>query len=156
MREKHGMTDSRVYTIYRNMKQRCHNPNHTSFDNYGGKGVKVCQEWRDSPSAFISWALSNGYTDELTIDRVDATKGYEPSNCRWISLSENSAIPHRGRTGNNGNGNTPVLIEYNGKTQSLKDWANELDIPYKTLHRRVRSLGWSTEKAFTKTVGGNR
>ncbi|AHJ87246.1 hypothetical protein BCP8-2_208 [Bacillus phage BCP8-2] len=156
MKVTHGMTNSRLYNIYRNMKQRCHNPKNTNFDKYGGKGIEVCQEWRDSPSDFISWALRNGYTDELTIDRVDATKGYEPSNCRWITLSENSAIPNKGRKGNNGNGNTPVLIEYNGKTQSLKDWSNELGIPYKTLHRRVRSLGWSAERAFKTVVGGSK
>ncbi|ULF48725.1 hypothetical protein [Bacillus phage BillyBob] len=147
MREQHGMTGSRLYTIYRNMKQRCHNPKHTSYETYGAKGIEVCLEWRNSPTVFMEWALANGYNDELTIDRVDSTKGYAPDNCRWITLSENSRRAGLGRKRPDG-GKKPKLVTYNGKSQSLKDWASELGVSYQALHARVSRNGGSIEKAF--------
>lgn len=153
MRSEHGMTNTRLMNIWRNMKQRCNNPKNTAYGRYGARGVKVCQEWEESSAAFFNWALNSGYSDDLTIDRIESTGSYEPDNCRWIPLTENSSIPHRGRKGNNGGGHFKP-VTYNGKTQTLKEWATELGIPYKTLHKRVRSSGWSYEKAFTTKVGG--
>lgn len=80
----HGMTGSRVFVMYSNMFQRCENPNHKSYDNYGARGIKVCDEWRNDCEAFINWAMKNGYQDHLTIDRVDSDAGYFPSNCRFV------------------------------------------------------------------------
>ena len=81
---------TRLYTIWCGMRQRCNNPNRDAYELYGGKGIKVCAEWEDY-SAFREWAMSNGYRDTLCIDRVDNKRGYEPSNCRWITASENTA-----------------------------------------------------------------
>ncbi|AZF89210.1 hypothetical protein Goe5_c01040 [Bacillus phage vB_BthM-Goe5] len=148
MREKHGMTGSRLYNIYRNMNQRCHNPKNTSFNKYGDKGIEVCTEWRNSPTAFMDWALDNGYSDKLTIDRVDPLDGYHPSNCRWIPLEENSRRASAGRKLVKG-GKTPKLVNYNGKSQSMRDWADEFGIPYKTLHQRVRRHNGVIEEAFS-------
>ena len=84
------VSSERLHNIWAAMKQRCYNPNNVSYKNYGGKGVCVCEEWKDSYKNFREWSLSNGYSDELTIDRKDFNGDYEPSNCRWISLEENN------------------------------------------------------------------
>lgn len=95
---KHGRAargkSTRLYHIWSNMKERCQNSRHPRFHQYGGKGVTVCQEWQDFLS-FEKWSLENGYSDNLTIDRIDSSKGYNPSNCRWITLEENSSLAHK-------------------------------------------------------------
>ena len=83
------MRDKRLYNVWACMKQRCQNPKHTAARWYYEKGIRVCDEWQ-SFKKFEKWALSNGYADDLTIDRIDSEKNYEPSNCRWVSRSENA------------------------------------------------------------------
>lgn len=89
IKEKKPKSYTRVYNIWRLMKRRCLNPNDSSYYAYGGRGIKVCNEWMHS-DAFIKWAYANGYKDDLTIDRIDEDGNYEPSNCRWITRSENA------------------------------------------------------------------
>lgn len=81
---------TRLYRIWQNMKKRCYNKKEPAYRWYGAKGITVCKEWRESSDAFIEWALSHGYRDDLTIDRIRVARGYCPSNCRWITRSENS------------------------------------------------------------------
>lgn len=86
----HKTEENRLYWIWQDMKKRCYNPKNKDYKWYGGKGIKVCDDWKVSYTNFKEWALSNGYADNLTIDRVDSNKDYEPSNCQWITQSENS------------------------------------------------------------------
>ena len=88
---KHGDAKgkkTRLYNTWCRMRARCNNPNNDKYKWYGGQGIKVCKEWDDYAN-FKKWALENGYTDELTIDRIDVTGNYEPSNCQWLTMQDN-------------------------------------------------------------------
>ena len=93
----HGLTATRLYKIFTNMKQRCCNPNDPKYVNYGGKGVKICNEWLNNFQAFNDWAMANGYQDDLTIDRIDSDSNYSPDNCRWISHEANRLNRKKGQ-----------------------------------------------------------
>ena len=81
----HGMKKTRLYRIYQGMKGRVTSPSNKYWDKYGGRGISLCDEWKKGFEPFRDWALANGYTDELTLDRIDNDGNYEPSNCRWVS-----------------------------------------------------------------------
>lgn len=93
---KHGLSKTRLYSIYFDMKQRCYNPNNQHYRWYGEKGIDICEEWLGDNGLqnFFEWALDNGYNDNLTIDRIESDKGYYPENCQWITQSLNSSRVH--------------------------------------------------------------
>ena len=84
----------RLYNIWKNMRQRCSNPNASGYKNYGGRGISICSDW-DNFYVFQDWALSNGYEDNLEIDRIDSNSDYSPVNCRWVTKSFNSAMRNK-------------------------------------------------------------
>jgi hypothetical protein len=92
---KHNLWRSKIYSVYHNMKDRCYNPKCHAYKNYGGKGVKICDEWLDNFINFYNWAMNNGYKEGLSIDRINVDGNYEPSNCRWITLSKNVAYANK-------------------------------------------------------------
>lgn len=143
----HGESRTRLYKRWLWMRKRCNDKNDPKNYRYGGRGITVCSEWENSYLAFKQWAMSHGYSDELTLDRIDNDKGYSPDNCRWV----NSKIQNNNRSDN-------ILITYMGKTQSLHAWTDELNLPYHAVWQRINRCGWSIEKAFTlkKYERGNK
>ena len=126
---KHGYTSKdRIYRIWHNMKTRCYNKNHERYYCYGGKGVKVCDEWINDFIAFRDWAYANGYSDNLTIDRIDNNGPYSPDNCRWVTPYVQS-----------NNMSTNVFYTYDGMTLTQKCWDYALGIPYKFTHAKIKS-----------------
>lgn len=85
---KHGMYKSRIYDIWHCMKDRCYREKNSKYHLYGGRGIKVCDEWKNNFVAFYEWAMENGYNDNLTLDRIDCDGNYEPANCRWATVTE--------------------------------------------------------------------
>lgn len=85
----HGKTNTRLFRIWQNMHKRCEYQSHEQYKNYGGKGVSVCEQWKDF-EPFFEWSIQNGYLDDLTIDRINPNGNYEPSNCQWLTRSENA------------------------------------------------------------------
>lgn len=128
---KHGMRRTRLYGIWSHMVDRCTNPNSTVADRYFDRGIKMCAEWRDSFEAFRDWALANGYSDKLSIDRINNNGNYEPSNCRWATVKE------QGRNKRNN-----VMLTCNGETHCLAEWAEMTNQPRSRLNNRLRR-GWS-------------
>lgn len=145
----HGMSRTRLYTIWKNMKQRCYNPKRNRYKWYGAKGIQVCEEWHDF-LPFMEWSLANGYEESLVLDREDSNKNYEPSNCRWVTVEENSIKSVAERTGKPVKGNRPVT--YKNQTKIIKEWAQEIGISYKVLYTRIQVRGWDVERAFTQPV----
>lgn len=133
---KWDIKNKRLMQIWRGMKQRCYSPNSEAYSYYGGKGVKICDEWLDF-QVFQDWALSHGYQDNLTIDRHDANKDYCPENCSWET--QLTQVNHLSST---------KWLTYKGKTQSLADWCRELNLDYFRTKARLNSCGWSVEDAF--------
>lgn len=89
-RNGHGMRNSRLYRTWVNMKARCYDPRQSNYRFYGAKGIRVCDEWKNDFRSFQRWAEASGYSNELTIDRIDSKKDYYPKNCQWLTVSENS------------------------------------------------------------------
>lgn len=135
---KHGMRYSRIYETWRGMKQRCYNEKKRSYKNYGGRGITVCDEWKNDFQAFYGWAMANGYSDELTIDRIDVDGNYEPSNCRWASTKIQA-----------NNKSTSRYIEAFGEIHTVAEWAELLGIKKSTIYSRLRR-GCEPQKALMK------
>lgn len=132
----------RLYNIWYDMRRRCYQRQNKRWNRYGGRGIGVCEEWRDNFQAFFDWSMSNGYADDLTVDRIDSNGDYAPENCRWADKFQQA---------NNRSNNH--FLTYKGKTMTMMEWSQELQINYSTLRRRIRA-GWSVDKAFETPIGG--
>lgn len=141
----HGFSKTRLYRVWQGMINRCRNPKHDYYASYGGRGIKVCNEWKNDFLSFRKWSLENGYDEnakfsECTIDRIDNNGNYEPSNCRWISSREQSI-----------NKSTTIMFEIDGETKPLIVWAEEFGLNPATLKSRLKR-GFVTKEDLSKPL----
>lgn len=142
---RHGGNGTRLHNVWIMMKQRCNNPKTFEYHRYGGRGIKVCEEWL-SFAVFRDWAMANGYDPnaprgKCTLDRIDNDGNYEPSNCRWVDMKEQ--MKNRPKRG--------LYYEYNGESHTLYDWSKITGLSHASLRSRMR-YGWDIEKALTTPV----
>lgn len=141
MHKTHGKSKSRLYKVWKGIRSRCNNPNNKSYHNYGGRGIKLCDEWNDFES-FKEWAYANGYDEnanknQCTIDRIDANGDYCPENCRWITTKEQ-----------NSNKRNNHYIELDGVVHTITQWCDIYGIHVGTVRQRLK-CGWSEMDAIT-------
>lgn len=136
---KHGGKGTRLYHIWKSMRERCNNPNTNRHHIYHDRGIRICKEWDDF-SVFREWSLKNGYTEELTIDRINGELGYCPENCRWSTYLEQA-----------NNTRNVKLLTHNGKTQSHSMWERELGLSRGLIYSRIKN-GWTGENLFIKST----
>jgi hypothetical protein len=137
----HGMTDTRTYQSWCNMKLRCNNPKAVGYQYWGGRGIGYCERW-ESFDAFL--ADMGPAPDKMTLDRIDGSKDYGPDNCRWVS-----------HTVQNNNRRSNHRLTFRGRTLTLAEWSRETGISYGALQHRA-SNGWPVEKTLTQPVRGTK
>lgn len=137
---KHGLRKTRLFSIWTNMLTRCNNTKSYCFHRYGGRGITVCEEWINDFKSFYDWSISNGYTDDLSIDRIDNDGNYEPSNCRWVNNKKQAS-----------NRSSNHLITINGETKTITQWSEIYKINRCTINSRIVS-GWNEIMAVTTPV----
>ena len=138
------ITYHRLWNIYTKMKRRCYTLEDPAYSYYGGRGISVCEEWRNKPTSFFNWALQNGYNNDLTIDRIDVNGNYEPKNCRWATKAEQAL-----------NKRNNFILEYKGVKKPLSEWVKEYQFNRTTLLNRLKR-GWSVEEALTRPLDNTR
>ena len=147
---KHGLKHHPLYKVHQTMKRRCYNKNDKKYKNYGARGIKICDEWlgEDGFVNFYHWAINNGFKQDklpnglnkYSIDRIDNDGNYEPSNCRWVDMKEQSC-----------NKSVSHYITLNGKTQCVKKWLDELGVSKGLFYER-KKRNWSDEKALLEPI----
>lgn len=136
LNRSHGMSYSNEYVSWVKAKDRCFNSKHPAFEKYGGSGIVMCEEWRNSFEAFYAHLgrCPRGYT----LDRIDNSRGYEPGNVRWASKKQQAE-----------NSSWPKLVTINGVTKNISDWAAINNVSNATIYNRINKLGWSIEQAIS-------
>lgn len=141
----HGIgNENRLYRIWTGIKTRCYNPKHKTYELYGKRGIRMCDEWKKSFIAFRDLAIMNGYSDSLTLDRIDVNGNYEPSNCRWATSKQQ-----------NNNKRNNSYITYKGETRTASEWSEITGIKELTLASRKRK-GWSGEECIETPLWGRK
>lgn len=135
----HGETLTRLHKIWESMIARCEYEKHPYFKDYGGRGITVCAEWHDY-LVFRKWALTHGYSDTLTIDRINNEQGYNPENCKWSTMKEQQNNRRNNRR-----------LTFNDVTKTITEWSEIVGINKTTIKERLNS-GWTVESALTTPV----
>lgn len=135
------LTNSRLYVIWNSAKERCFCPNSTSYRWYGAKGISMCGEWRNDFGSFYNWAMTNGYSEGLTLDRINPKGDYNPSNCRWVTYKKQA-----------NNRSTNLRFTYNGEEHTIHEWADIVGINAMALRYRIVYAKWPIEKALTTPI----
>lgn len=143
-RETHGMSHSRLYVIWKGMKQRCDDETVQCYKNYGGRGISYCDEW-EKFEPFADWALSNGYSEDLTLDRIDNNGDYRPENCRWATSEEQS-----------NNQRTNHYITCDGETHTLIQWSRITGISRNAIYDRLQKGMTTKEELFAPNPNEKR
>ena len=138
---KHGKANTKLYGVWCSMKSRCYNEKSSSYVNYGKRGITICDEWKNDFAAFYDWAVQNGYSDGLSIDRIDFDGNYEPKNCRWSDSKEQA-----------NNRRSSRLLSLNGQVHSVSEWSRITGIKTSTLYMRLNKYGWNVEKTLCTPV----
>lgn len=133
MKTKHGMFGTKAYNTWNSMVMRCHNPNAQAYQNYGARGITVCQQWR----TFENFYADMGEPDGKTLDRIDNSLGYSKENCRWTTMKTQQ---------NNKRSN--VVLEYAGYRRTVTQWAEQLNTPRSVLYDRLRA-GWEVRRVLS-------
>jgi len=134
---RHGKRYTRRYEIWCGMKKRCYNSNCDRFKDYGGRGIKICEEWKDNFISFWKWSNVSGYKSNLTIDRINNDGNYSPQNCRWSDY-QTQVMNSR---------NPPIKIEYQSQTKTIKEWSELTNISIRTIKTRIKSK-WPIHRIF--------
>lgn len=124
----HGLSKTHLYKTWASMKDRCTREKSSAYFNYGARGISVCAEWLNSFESFRDWSLANGYSEALSIDRIDPNGNYEPENCRWVNMEVQA-----------NNKRTTVFLKFNGETHSLKEWSRIVGLNYFTMQNRYKA-----------------
>jgi hypothetical protein len=141
---KHGLTHTRLFSIWESVLDRCYDHNSINYVNYGGRGIYICDEWKNDFLNFYNWAIANGYEDGLTIDRIDNDGNYVPSHCRWATYTQQA----RNRRNNH-------FLTFNGETKPIVEWSEKVGIRPDTIWHRLKS-GKSVEEALTQPLQVNK
>lgn len=139
----HGLSRTRIHRVWQAMKKRCENPNDKNYFNYGGRGIHVCEEWKDDFMSFYRWANSNDFDEGLTIDRIDVNGNYEPSNCMWVTQKVQSNNTRRNK-----------FFYFKGEERTLSQISDICGIRYGVLYKRL-NRGWSLEEAVSSPLRDN-
>ena len=137
----HGMTGHPLYKSWKRIKNRCYNKNSDDYKDYGGRGIVMCDEWKDDFVEFMYWALKHGWRQDLTIERKDVNGNYSPNNCTWIPMKEQAKNKRNVR-----------LITYKEETHNLAEWARIIGMSRHTLASRLTSKNYTLEEAFETPV----
>lgn len=148
----HGMSRERLYNIWKGMHARCYNKRSVGYKTYGGRGISICDEWREDLFAFVEWAKKHGYADDLTIDRIDPNGNYEPSNCRWATWEEqaNNQNPKWTFTPRHSWKKKKVkTVEIDGVSKSIDEWCCEYGVSRPFVDYRMKKKGMPLYEALT-------
>lgn len=126
--KRHGLTSSKIWNTYYGMKERCYSPKYSLYHRYGGRGIKVCDEWKNSFRAFAKWAFENGYSETLTLDRINNNGDYCPENCRWATVLEQA-----------NNRSTNRIVTVNGTDDTLANWVRKTNASYGYVRDKLNS-----------------
>ena len=140
----HGYGNSKLNMVWQSMKQRCYNPKNKDYKNYGGRNIRVDDRWKESFEEFHDWAITCGYREGLSIDRIDVNGNYDPSNCRWVNAKIQANNQRRNR-----------IVIYRGESHTISEWSDITGISSSTLESRINNYHWSDARALeTRPVKG--
>lgn len=141
LHRSHGKSNTRLYYIWKHIKDRCYNKNGKRYEDYGGRGIAVCDEWKKDFQAFYNWAIKSGYQEGLTIDRIDVNDNYRPDNCRWTTMK----VQQRNKRNNK-------MYTISSETHCLSEWCEIFGLNYDKVYCRIYRNKWPIERALELEV----